>query len=104
MALFDKKVTSLQMIKEYGVKLERQMEIDRRHTPPKPRDKMKLQGAAYVKNQRTDRVVAAVRAGEDVSKSGEEETKKKSKKTKKEKFPEEVAVLEKQPSPAPVQR
>ena len=50
MALFNKKVTSLQMIKEYGVKLERQMEIDRRYTRPKPRDKMKLQGAAYVKN------------------------------------------------------
>ena len=103
MALFNKKVTSLQMIKEYGVKLERQMEIDRRYTPPKPRDKMKLQGAAYVKNQRTARVVAAVRAGEEVSSSGEEETKKKSKKTKKEKAPEEAAVLEKQPPPAPVQ-
>ena len=49
-ALIDKKVTSLQMIKEYGVKLERQMKIDRRQTSPKPRDKMKLQGAAYVKS------------------------------------------------------
>ena len=64
---------------------------------------MKLQGAAYVKNQRTARVVAAVRAGEEVSSSGEEETKKKSKKTKKEKATEEVTVLEKQPPPAPVQ-
>ena len=79
------------------------MEIDRRHAPSKPRDKMKLQGAAYVKNQRKARVVAAVRAGEDVSSSGEEDTKKKGKKTKKEKVPEEVAVLEKQPPPAPVQ-
>ena len=67
MALFNKKVTSLQMIKEYGVKLERQMETDRRYTPPKPRDKMKLQGAVYVKNQRTARVIAAVRAGKEVS-------------------------------------
>ena len=92
------------MIKEYEVKLERQMEIDCRHTPPKPRDKMKLQGAAYMKNQRTARVVAAVRVEGDVSSSEEEEPekKKKSKKTKKEKVPEEVAVLEKQP-PAPVQ-
>ena len=78
------------------------MAIDRRHTPPKPLDKMKLQGAAYVKNQRAARVVAAVKVGGDVSSSGDEETKKKNKKTKKEKVPEEVAVLEKQ-SPAPVQ-
>ena len=71
------------------------MEIDRRYKPPKPRDKMKLQGAAYVKNQRTARVVAAVRAEEEMSSSGEDTTKKKSKKTKKEMVPEEVTVLAK---------
>ena len=46
-------------------------------------------------------MVAAVRAEEEVSSSGEDTTKKKSKKTKKEKVPEEVAVLAKQPPPAP---
>ena len=48
---------------------------------------MKLQGAAYIKNQRTVRVVAAIRVEGDPSSSQEEEPerKKKSKKTKKEK-------------------
>ena len=70
--LFDKKVTSLQMIKDYRMKLERQMEIDRRHMPPKPRDKMKLQGAAFVKSNRIAKVVAAVEVDEDTSQSEEE--------------------------------
>ena len=69
--LLDKKVTSLQMIKDYAVKLERQMAIDRRHMPRKPRDKMKLQGAAFVKNNRTAKVVAAVEVDEDTSQSEE---------------------------------
>ena len=90
------------MIKEYGVKIERQMEINRRHIPPKPRDKMKLQGAPYMKNQRTARVVAAVRVEGDASSSEEEEPERKKKSKKKEKVQEEVAVLEKQP-PVPVQ-
>ena len=78
-------------LKECDVKLERQMEIDRRHTPPKPRDKMKLQGAAYVKYQSTARVVAAIRVEGDASSSEEEEPErnKKSKKTKKEKVQED---------------
>ena len=107
--LFDKKVTSLQMIKDYGVKLERQMEIDRRHMPPKLRDKMKLQGAAFVKSNRTTKMVAAVEVDEDTSQSEEEtggrssqEKVKKNKKTTKLKTPEEVAAVEVKKPAAPM--
>ena len=55
-----------------------------------------------MKNQCTTRVVAVVRAEEEVSLSGEETAKRKSRKTKKEKVQEKVAVLEKQPPPVPV--